>query len=239
MKKISNTIAIICFYLLGVTACSSSQGNLSSASGKNTESKLVKYLNQTVAPTLKAVRVNYYSLHSCSSNARGFLMFPVMNLHKPEDGDVKISGVRSIFQSYPNVVVQNIDRKLLKVNIGTSTSQVLRARIKFLKFRKFTLYNPRFVIAAIISTNEVQAAVKKEGIIIPSGILTGLINPPLSNLPHMPGELNNITFDRALSRVAETFNGVVVYTTCKGENGDRVMQVFFHSLKSKNQALSK
>jgi hypothetical protein len=89
------------------------------------------------------------------------------------------------------------------------------------------IYDPISAEAMIISAPEVQAFMKAHGIERGSDrfrrAVPGFRQGPEPGLPHISGDLDNVTVEQALDHLLKTFPGLWVYQNCLSETGGRVV----------------
>lgn len=234
MSRLAYVLTTVCVcvpLMVPLSGCSSDASASSSLRVGNQRAQLANYLEEVLGPVSKAARVYYYVPHACGSGPDAAMQFPDMDLHTPEHGDIGISGVRRIFSAYHDVSITHHGDKLIAVRIGTPSNHVLMTRFKFVKVSNLAKYNPGLVILGIMHKKSVRTAIANAGLTLPITPFVGMVMPPSQRPRHSHGRAKDVTVDEALDRVAVTFNGVLVYSTCKARNGKRVVQIYFNAFQ--------
>jgi hypothetical protein len=90
------------------------------------------------------------------------------------------------------------------------------------------VYEARRAQGFILAAPEVKSFMKNHGIAwLPIGSPLGLFTIPSPEMPHISGDLNNVTVRQALDYVLKTFPGFWVYQSCSDEAHNRVSIHFF------------
>src|SRR5438874_12614072 len=163
------------------------------------------------------------------------------NLSHSSDGDDKrslgrlraairstdLSGVSYLFAKSKKVKVTRGSSGQSAVFVGVVSAELLRTRISAVALHPIQRYNPREAIVAIMQTHEVQGKLRGLNLERPLTALGGVMQEPITRLPHLPTSLKNVTMEEAMDRVARTFAGVIIYGEWRDANGTRLFDVDF------------
>lgn len=90
------------------------------------------------------------------------------------------------------------------------------------------VYEARKAQGFILAAPEVKSFMKSHGIAwLPTGSPLGPFVIPTAGMPHISGDLNNVTVRQALDYVLKTFPGFWIYETCSDDVHNRVSIYFF------------
>jgi hypothetical protein len=176
------------------------------------EREVLKYLWPALDYGEKVGRV-YYSA-ACQLDPNVAAAFPRLDVRPPSNGKTGVAAIREIFRNEKDVSVKETDSGIIRVRIGSVPDAVLRVKISNLALSPEEQYNYWLAIFKIQDAQEVRFAMQELGIRVPVRVTNMLIVQPAVGLPHLPGEIKNVTMDQALDLVAKTFKGIVVYQFC-------------------------
>jgi hypothetical protein len=121
-------------------------------------------------------------------------------------------------------VTQDPDGTIRMIERGVPTG-FLNVRISHISFNN--VYDSLNAQWTIMGAPEVRSFMKANGIRWASNRLEGLVALPSSGMPHISGDLKNVTVSQALDYVLKTFPGFWVYENCTGGGAQRVFLEFF------------
>jgi hypothetical protein len=183
---------------------------------------LMKYLRPVLKPVGGAARIYYVG--TCYRNG-DVSVFPRLKLQPPSNGAVGLVAVRKIIQNDKRVTVAKDQSGIIRINIGRLPSPILQTKIRSLKLKPEEQYTDLLALQVIEKAKEVDAAVKPGedafnkrggGEVVVSSIL---VQTPTEGFPHLPAVMKNVTLDRALDSVAQTFGDIVTYEEWRGPAG--------------------
>ena len=164
----------------------------------------------------KAGRLYFDS--ACSERNEISWHFPrIISPSPPGDNALPVE-IREIFKHNANVSVLERPHGVVRIRIGKIVSSVLQTRISEVIFNRYEQYNPSLAINAVMSTEEVLVSLQKLRMRTPPRVSNVIIVEPRDGLPHLPAAMRFLTVDDALDEIAKTFDGIVIYSTCK-KNG--------------------
>jgi hypothetical protein len=130
-------------------------------------------------------------------------------------GKSGLDAVRDIFLSQRNATVTE-DHRIIRVRIGQVPDTIVQTRMSPMTLDTLAQYNGALAIAAIVHNQNVQDAMHKRGLSVPTLPVDMLLAPPNSIEPHLSSAMKGVTMDQALDEVATTFKGIVFYGACRG-----------------------
>lgn len=178
------------------------------------EQDVAKYVLPLGKPAGKSIRLYY--VVDCGASDHG-TPFPSIKMRPPLSGSTGTNAIRQIFREDRNVSVTEARSDMVRIFIGRVPTDILQTRLSLVTLAKNERYDPNLAISAIEQTKEMEAARKSLKVNGPV-IFTGPVQQPIPGLPHLPKYLKSVTADRALDIIAKTFDGVVSYGICSGEN---------------------
>ncbi len=195
---------------------------------QRTEDALIEYLGKALTHTGKAVRVYFHG--TCDPGEEAHVLFPVMELQPPANGQTGIEAVRYIFRNDKDVTVVDDGSGIVRIWIGSVSSEILNTRLTSLKLTEDAQYNPDGpggAIDMIEGTPTIKTAMERLRVRQVPVFYVGAMEPDVKTLPHLPPEMKNITADQVLDSVAKTFPGVVLYGECAGPSGMGLIDIEF------------
>jgi hypothetical protein len=180
-----------------------------------------------VRPVLKdvggAARVNYAGI--CAGQDK--LLLPGVAAQPAPQGTTGMAAVRQIFRDDPEVAVTRGQSGMLRITIGTVSTTVLQTRIPSLTLDAPAQYTPKDAVYIIAMTANTYA--KQHGLDfgIAATVHDVIVRGPSNGAPHLPKLMQNVTVDEALDSLARTFNGIVLYGTCKMPDGKELFRANF------------
>lgn len=175
----------------------------------------------------------YYS--TVCGDAKDSLPFPEVVTEPPSPGNVGLTAIREIFSKDKNVKVSRDRSGMIRITIGEgehATPQttigkpqrtLLQTRIHSLQLDRREQYTAGLAVLKITCAKEFVLAVGNLGLEYPLTTYSMVVNEPEKGLPHLPAVVKNMTLEQALDRVAKTFGGIILYGTCEGENGQKLL----------------
>jgi hypothetical protein len=95
--------------------------------------------------------------------------------------------------------------------VGHVSSEILKTKIRIVTFTPNERYNAEDALIPILRAKEIQAAMRKLGIEQPMTASPGIKQEPNPRVSHLPVSLRNVSMDEAFDRVAQTFEGIIIY----------------------------
>ena len=139
-------------------------------------------------------------------------------------GTTGIAAVRQIFRDDPQVMVTQDQSGMLRITIGTVSTTVLRTRIPSLTLNPMAQYTPKDAVFAIAISANNYAKEHRLHFGIAATVLDVIGRGPSNGAPHLPKLMQNVTVDEAFDSLARTFNGIVLYGTCKMPDGNELFR---------------
>jgi len=157
--------------------------------------------------------------------------FPVVRT--PSGGaSSAVDALREVFADDPNMEVTQEPGGKIRMVEADVPQDLLNVRISHISFKvnyedTDALYVPRDALRAIMLAPEIETYMKAHDIGPPSDFesITGGRSEPSPKLPHISGNLDNVTLSEALDRVLQTFPGLWIYENCPSKK--RTRAVFF------------
>jgi hypothetical protein len=176
------------------------------------ERPVLKVLWPVLQTANKAGRIYFNAI--CPPTENYALAFPRLEMHPPATNASGLAAVRSIFRNKRIVTVVEDTPGIIRIRTGKVPDAILRTRISALSLTPIEQYNPLPAIWAIENAAEVRSAAESLHIVVPIRAINMPVMRPAEGLPHLPGELSNVTMDQALDMVARTWSGIVLYGVC-------------------------
>lgn len=188
------------------------------AAAKKEQKTVLGYLLPALKSAEGVARIDYET--SCvGENGRSteFTALPHVEVQKSAVQSRGVTAVREIFKN-DNRVTVNAENGLVRIKIGDPPTQILNTVIQVVKFDKYQRYDPIEALSVIISTPELEKAMKQLGLEVPLINASGGATMPEKGLPHLPPQLRNVTVEHALDIIARTFHGITTYGVCAGSD---------------------
>lgn len=174
---------------------------------------VMKYLGPALEAAGRVARINYET--NCTEPPTGFLALPSVKVQKPSADKHGFAAIRDVLQNDRRVTATQDRSGMIRITIGNPATEILKTKIRVLKFDVSEQYTPLLATGALINCKEVDSAAEKLGLEFPVIATSIGVVPPEPERPHLPSALRNITFDEVLDRIARTFRCVSVYGYCK------------------------
>ena len=156
-----------------------------------------------------------------------------------------VQDLKEIFVDDPEMQVTQEPDGTIRMVEADVPRDLLDLRISHISFRlehgtKDVLYDPRDALRAILKTPEVAIFMTANDIGPPFDFeeAHGGIQPS-PKLPHISGNLDNVTLSQALDYVLRTFPGLWVYENCPSKKNKRAVFFTFFRSGPVGQALEK
>jgi len=194
--------------------------------------RVLKYLWPALVANGSAGSI-YYS--TVCGDAKDSLPFPEVAVQPPSSGNVGLAAIREIFSKDKNVKVSRDQSGMIRITIGhrghaapqtivgKPQRTLLQTKIHSLQLNPSEQYTAGLAVLKITSAKEFVFAVASVGLEYPLTTYSMGVNEPEKGLPHLPPVIKDITLQQAMDRVAKAFGGIVLYGTCEGENGQRLV----------------
>ena len=207
--------ALIVIWLCGFqTARASPPGQVALADGdRQNERAVLKHLWPVLKSSGKVARIYYRA--ACQPEEDHPVVFPKIDVQPPSRGETGLVAIRDIFRNNRNVTVTGDDTGIIRIRIGQFPDTILQTRIATLAFDPISQYNYMLALDAIEMAPEVQSAMSKLNIHVPSRVYNMLTVQPAESLPHLPYAITNVSMDQTLDSVARAFKGIVFYGACQ------------------------
>lgn len=179
------------------------------------EDTVLGYLRDVAWSSRKAIRL-YYRADCQSMKNSGVdysVPFPFFPVQSPSADEIGVAAVREIFKNAKDVTITEEPLGIIRISVGKVPTEILRTRISLLTLDREAQYDPSFAIAAIESSNEVEAAKTSLGL-SEAPDAGGLVALAENGLPCLPASMKNITVDQALDMIAKTWGGPVIFGVC-------------------------
>lgn len=205
-------------FVVGIVPQSPSDGAPKTGSqlfvqSQTNEQAVLSYVQSALANTGNVGRV--YFRANCPLGSDGPLVFPMVHVLRPPRKLTGIEQVRAIFRKAKDVSIVEETGGVVRISIGEVSQSVLQTSITMLEFSEVSQYTPLYAIHAIENANEIRLAMRNNGFHFSGKPTIAGVNPPLSDMPHLPVKMLHVTMDEALDEVARTFRTVVMYGACK------------------------
>jgi hypothetical protein len=198
-------------------------GVVSAPASVRIDTAVVSYVRPVLKSVGGAARVNYAGI--CPG--RDKLLLPDVAAQPAPEGTTGIAAVRKIFGSDPEVMVAQGHAGMLRITIGTVSTTVLQTRIPSLTLDAPAQYTPKDAVYIIAMTANTYAKEHRLDFGIAATVLDVIVRGPSNGAPHLPKLMQNVTVDEALDSLARTFNGIVLYGTCKMPDGKELFRANF------------
>ena len=170
---------------------------------------------------------------------RGFPDFPRFGLTTGEDG--AIERLRKGFAGAPELqVLQDSSGtvRMLESSVPVDVLHVKIARVTFEDYDRRPIYSPNGALNVISRSPEVEAFMQSHHIrfLFSASAVIAPTSPPVPDVPHISGVLENTTLSDALDYVLRTFPGVWVYENCPAGNGESRIYLRFYYLRKLSNA---
>jgi hypothetical protein len=185
-------------------------------------SAVVDYVRPVLKSVGGAARVNYAGICPAGENR---LLLPTVDAQPASQGTTGIAAVRQIFRDDPQVTVTQDQSGILRITIGTVSTIVLQTRIPSLTLGPAAQYTPKDAVYAIAISANNYAKAHRLNFGIAATVLDVIERGPSNGAPHLPKLMQNVTVDEALDSLARTFNGIVLYGTCKMPDGKELFRL--------------
>lgn len=137
-----------------------------------------------------------------------------MQLRQPPASSTGLSAVRLIFESEDDVSVTKGLDGVIEIKLGKVSGELLDTKIADIRFDPIERYNPSSAISALERTAEMKRAMDTLEMRSSSLFYIGLLRSPEDGGPSLPSELQHVTTDRVLDKLARSFRGLVTYGVC-------------------------
>lgn len=196
------------------------------------ENAILKHLRPPLRSIGKVARVYYRA--ECRVNSGDPVPFPRPNVRPPSKHKSGLPAIQEIFAHDKNVTVTQEASGTILIKIGRVSGEILRTRLRSLKLEPMEQYNATEAIGAIERTNEFHDAASSLGL-KPVWSYSSPVVEPREELPHLPATIKDTTVEELLDLIAKTFNGIVIYGECDGENGARPFWIDFTGIAEDTQ----
>jgi len=210
----------VAFIILATVSAPASVGN---------ESEVINYLRPALKYVGGAARVYYAA--TCSAEKDEFgqpsLLFPRVVLQPPSQGATGMAALQQLFRGDPNVTVTQDRSGMVRITIGSVSTELLQTRFPVLTLDPWDQYSPLAALLAIESTPEVDTAERRLNVDPKQGVIDVIVSGRFEGSPHLPGAMQNVTLDEALDSIARTFQGILVYGICEQPDGEGLFLLNF------------
>jgi len=213
--KVFSSLAIVCLFCSQSEAISQAASDSYLIESRNNELAVLQYVVPVLRSAGKGGRI--YFRAKCPFGVSGPVLFPRFRVKPPPGNARGADAVGSIFQSNKHLVVSE-DRTTIRIKLADTANEILRTKIAKLRLDQLSRYNPALAIGAIERTEEVKNAMRKHRLFTPVLPIEMLMTEPNPKEPHLPVEMQDISVERALDKVAATFSGVLFYAECPNEH---------------------
>ncbi|MGB9073363.1 MAG: hypothetical protein WCC22_12045 [Terriglobales bacterium] len=146
-----------------------------------------------------------------------------------------VEALQKVFADEKTMLVTEEPGGMIRITDASVPQALLDVRMRrvYLTSRWGTgdvLYDPDDVAWAIIETPEVQAFMTTHDLHKPNAY-SRLVPTPSPSLPHMSGQMENLTVREALDRTLQTFPGLWSYTQCVNGEGRKLISIGFYSIQ--------
>lgn len=138
-----------------------------------------------------------------------------LDLSEPLSGASGVDAIRSIFRNERNVTITEKPVGVIRIQLGNVMDAILRTRMIQLKLDSSSQYDSLPAILSVERAPEVRSRMNQLGLQLLNHVIDYIVVQPHPGIPHLPEQLSNITLDDALDLVANTWNGVVSFGTCR------------------------
>jgi hypothetical protein len=159
-------------------------------------------------------RIDYQAVCRETSDHQKTVWFPSVTVQAPPKGMTGLRVVRQLFKNDRNVVVSHALPGMIRIKIGTVRAALLRTRIPLLKLDQREQYDPETALSALEITSEFESAVDKLHLFNMPVLVSGPVDDPEPDLPHLPSIMRDVTVDQVLDAIAKTFGGIIAYGEC-------------------------
>jgi hypothetical protein len=145
----------------------------------------------------------------------GFPEFPRVSTVASNDGST-VQKLRNLFKNDRAMRVKQDSDGTIRMRERGVPRDILNVRIGHISFDTGGGFNANAAVNLILSAPEVKLFMKSRRIVWPYGgnAATGLVGAPPPTLPHISGQMENVTVSDALGRILTTFPGIWVYENC-------------------------
>lgn len=180
------------------------------ASQRN-EAAVVKYLLPVLYASGTAIRLNYVS--DCRRGEA--VPFPHVAVQAPDGSKRALDAVRQIFEKDKSVSVIEDASGVITIQIGERPPDVLRTLLSRLALNPLQQYNPAEAFRALVGAQQMQATMHSRAFesVWDRG---STVVEPSEGFSHLPPNLDNVTAEQVLDRIARTWAGqiIVIYGVC-------------------------
>jgi hypothetical protein len=150
-----------------------------------------------------------------------------------------VEALREVFADEKTIQVSEEPGGMVRITDSSVPQALLDVRMRrvYLTSRwepGGVLYDPDDVALDVMETPEVQAFMAAHDLHKPN-FYSRLVPTPSPSLPHMSGQLENLTVREALDRTLQTFPGLWSYTQCTNGEGRKLVSISFYSDEQKHK----
>jgi hypothetical protein len=142
-------------------------------------------------------------------------------------GGPPLQTFREMFADNPKMQMTQETDGIIRMVESDIPRDLLDVKISHIPFNE--VYDAKVAQGAILSAPEVRSFMKVHhiGWRRESPVIVGPVTLPTPDMPHISGELDNVSLSQALDYVLETFPGVWVYENCPGGKKNRLVSFWF------------
>lgn len=185
----------------------------------NLSDAIINYVRPVLKDAGGAARVNYMGV--CSGRD---LYMPDVTVGPISQTTVGMAAVKQRFQSDPRIDITR-DANVLLITVGAPSTDVLQTKLPFLVLDQFAQNTPKLAIYVIATAVDAYAKEHQIAFSLASTVLLSPAHGPGKGMPHLPSRMQNMAVDEMLNSVASTFNGIVLYGTCKLPDGNELFRI--------------
>jgi len=146
-----------------------------------------------------------------------------------------VGAVTDMFAMDPRIGVAQDASGIVRINEAGIPRGLLNVRISRLSFSTDgmdAVYNPGGALQLILNTAEVRSYIAKHHMVQPNfnmAVSGGVILvPPIPDLPHISGIVEEVTVSQVLDKVLSVFPGIWLYEECPKQGKEEVFYLTFY-----------
>jgi hypothetical protein len=156
--------------------------------------------------------------------------FPNAQIPAKQSASSAVDLLNDVFRRDPKMRIWQDANGNVRMAEKNVPQDLLSVRISHLVFNDNYLhgdasYHPWDALQAVLETPEVSGYMRSNRISSPTQVVPGMRPVPSPTLPHLSGELDNVTVSEALDSILKIFPGLWIYQDCEG--ADRRRMVLF------------
>lgn len=160
-------------------------------------------------------------------------LLAIRPLHDNPEGS-PVPTLQEMFVDDPRMHVTEDSDGMVRMVESDAPEDLLNVTISHISFP--AVYDGERAQGFILRAPEVKSFMKTHGIAwLPIGSSLGLFTLPSPEMPHISGDLNNVTLRQALDYVLKTFPGFWVYENCSDKPHNRVGIHFFDYVRQRTR----